>query len=190
MAPRGNHRGRRHLGLLCRLDCSFRAPRRFTTDQGRQFESNLFRLLGLTIGFERSRTTSYHLCANGMIERFHRQFKAAIMCHPDSTCLEAIPAVALGIRATFKPDIQATSAELVYGEPLRLPSEFLAAPTSNNEISDPTDFVARLRRSIAALRPPPASHHRKTAPFVFKDLALSTHTFLDDDTVRRPFQPP
>ncbi|XP_072143121.1 uncharacterized protein [Dermacentor andersoni] len=88
----------------------FEPPRRVTTDQGRQFESHLFRLLGLTIGFERSRTTSYHPCANGMIERFHRQFKSAIMCHPDSTWPEAIPAVTLGLRATFKPDIQATPA--------------------------------------------------------------------------------
>ncbi|KAM7315140.1 uncharacterized protein ISCGN_004923 [Ixodes scapularis] len=95
----------------------FGSPRRVTTDQGRQFESQLFRLLGLTTGFERLRNTSYHPCANGMIERFHRQFKATIMCHPDSTRLEAISAVTLGIRATFKPDIQATPAELVYGNP-------------------------------------------------------------------------
>lgn len=168
----------------------FGVPRRVTTDQGRQFESHLFRLLGLTIGFERLRTTSYHPCANGMIERFHRQFKAAIMCHPDSTWLEAIPAVILGLRATFKPDIHATPAELVYGEPLRLPGEFLAALPSSTMPSDPTDFVARLRRTIATLRPSPAAQHSKPTPFVFKELASCTHAFLRDDTVRRPFQPP
>ncbi|XP_050030113.2 uncharacterized protein [Dermacentor andersoni] len=168
----------------------FGPPHRVTTDQGRQFESHFFRLLGLTIGFERSQTTSYHPCANGMIGRFHGQFKAAIMCHPDSTWPEAIPAVTLGLRATFKPDIQATPAELVYGEPLRLPGEFLAAPPSTTATSDPTDFIARLRRTIAALRPSPAAQHCKTTPFVFKDLATCSHTFLRDDTVRRPLQPP
>ncbi|XP_077546323.1 uncharacterized protein LOC144158974 [Haemaphysalis longicornis] len=168
----------------------FGAPRRVTTDQGRQFESHLFRLLGLTIGFERLRTTSYHPCANGMIERFHRQFKAAIMCHPDSTWLEAIPAVILGLRATFEPDIHATPAELVYGEPFRLPGEFLAALPSSTMPSDPTDFVGRLRRTIATLRPSPAAQHSKPTPFVFKELASCTHAFLRDDTVRRPFQPP
>nr|XP_037280327.1 uncharacterized protein LOC119173628 [Rhipicephalus microplus] len=109
----------------------FSTPRRVTTDQGTLFESELFRLLGLSTGFERSRTTSYHPCANGMIEWFHRQFKAAIMCHPHSTWLEALPAVALGLRATFKSDIQAMPAEFVYGEPLRLPGELLSAPTSD-----------------------------------------------------------
>ncbi|XP_077553167.1 uncharacterized protein LOC144167908 [Haemaphysalis longicornis] len=168
----------------------FGAPRRVTTDQGQQFESHLFRLLGLTIGFERLRTTSYHPCANGMIVRFHRQFKAAIMCHQDSTWLEAIPAVILGLRATFKPDIHATPAELVYGEPLRLPGEFLAALPSSTMPSDPTDFVARFRRTIATLRPSPAAQHSKPTPFVFKELASCRHAFLRDDTVRRPFQPP
>ncbi|XP_077541265.1 uncharacterized protein LOC144153505 [Haemaphysalis longicornis] len=125
-----------------------------------------------------------------MIERFHRQFKAAIMCHPDSTWLEAIPDVILGLRATFKPDIHATPAELVYAEPLRLPGEFLAALASSTMPSDPTDFVARFRRTIATLRPSPAAQRSKPTPFVFKELASCTHAFLRDDTVRRPFQPP
>ncbi|XP_037574434.1 uncharacterized protein LOC119456680 [Dermacentor silvarum] len=125
-----------------------------------------------------------------MIERFHRQFKAAIMRHPSSTWLEAIPAVILGLRGTFKPDIHATPAELVYGEPLRLPGELLAALSSSTTTSDPTDFVARLRCTIASLRPSPAAHHCKPTPFVFKELASCTHAFLRDDTVRRPFQPP
>ncbi|XP_050038417.1 uncharacterized protein [Dermacentor andersoni] len=112
------------------------------------------------------------------------------MCHPDSTWPEAIPAATLGLRATFKPEIQATPAELVYGEPLRLPGEFRAAPLSTTAMSDPTDSIARLRRTIAALRPSPAAHHCKAAPFVFKDLATCSHTFLRDDIVRRPLQPP
>ncbi|XP_037577092.1 uncharacterized protein LOC119459361 [Dermacentor silvarum] len=112
------------------------------------------------------------------------------MCHPDSTWLEAIPAVILGLRATFKLDIHVTPAELVYGEPLRLPGEFLAALPSSTTTSVPTDFVARLRRTIAALHPSPAAHNCKPTPFVFKELASCTHTFLRDDTVRRPFQPP
>ncbi|XP_037515542.2 uncharacterized protein LOC119391973 [Rhipicephalus sanguineus] len=168
----------------------FGTPHRVTTDQGRQFESQLFRLLGLSTGFERSQTTSYHPCANGMIERFHRQLKAAITCHPNSTWLEALLAVALRLRATLKPDIQTTPAELVYGEPPRLPGKLLSAATSDITSSDATDFVARLRRTMASLRPPPAARHTKQTPFVFKDLSTCSHAFLRDDSVRAPFQPP
>nr|XP_037273167.1 uncharacterized protein LOC119165077 [Rhipicephalus microplus] len=107
-----------------------------------------------------------------------------------STWLEALPAVTLGLRATFKPDIQATPAELVYGELLRLPGELLSAPTSDVTSSDLADFVARLRRTMGALRPSPAARHTKPTSFVFKHLATCSHAFHRDDTVRTPFQPP
>nr|XP_037284991.1 uncharacterized protein LOC119177909 [Rhipicephalus microplus] len=89
-----------------------------------------------------------------------------------------------------KPDIQTTPAEFVYREPLRLPGALLSAPTSDVTSSDPADFVARLRRTMGALRPSPVAHHTKPTPFVFKDLATCSHAFLRDDTVRAPFQPP
>ncbi|XP_077553578.1 uncharacterized protein LOC144168479 [Haemaphysalis longicornis] len=169
----------------------FGAPRRVTTDQGRQFESHLFRLLGLTIGFERLRTTSYHPCANGMIERFHRQFKAAIMCHPDSTWLEAIPAVILGLRAppssrtsTLHQQSSSTgnhSVSQVNFSQLCHPALCRQTPPTSSPGSDaPSPPYAR------HLQPNTASLHL----FVFKELASCTHAFLRDDTVRRPFQPP
>ncbi|XP_075732829.1 uncharacterized protein LOC142775352 [Rhipicephalus microplus] len=112
------------------------------------------------------------------------------MCHPKSTSFEAIPAVILCLRFNFKPDILATPAEVIYRERLRFPAEFLAALPSSTTTSDPTDFLAWLRHTIAALRSVLAAHHSKRTPFVFKERAPSTHVFLRDDTVRRLFQPP
>ncbi|XP_029171594.1 uncharacterized protein K02A2.6-like [Nylanderia fulva] len=60
--------------------CRFGAPVRITTDQGRQFESHLFRRLSELTGVQQLKTTVYHPQANGMVERFHRQLKAAIKC--------------------------------------------------------------------------------------------------------------
>jgi hypothetical protein len=54
------------------------------------------------------------------------------MCHVDQHWTEALPLVLLGIRTTFKADLQASSAELVYGEPLRIPGEFLTQTTLLN----------------------------------------------------------
>lgn len=166
----------------------FGSPHRITTDRGRQFEAVLFRELGRLIGFKQSTTTAYHPCANGMIERPHRQLKAALMCHPGSSWTEALPLVLLGIRTAWKDDLQSSSAELVYGEPLRLPGEFLApAP----EIpSDSSDFVVRLRRIMTALRPQPASRHANPRVFVFKDLQEASQVMIRDDSVRGALQPP
>jgi len=167
----------------------FGSPTRITTDQGRQFESELFRALGQTIGSQRHRTTSYHPCANGLVERFHRHLKSAIMCHPGMNWLEALPLVLLGIRASFKEDLKTSSSELVYGEPLRLPGELITS-NNNNTMTDPSEFVTSLRLQMAKLRPVPASCHSKPSEFVFKDLDKCTHVFLRDDTVRKALQPP
>lgn len=160
-----------------------------STDQGRQFESELYNNLGKLLGSKRRRTTAYHPAANGMIERLHRQLKAAIMCHPDSTWLEALPMVLLGIRTALKEDLKASSAELLYGEPLRLPGEMLTPPPANTP-RDPVEFINRLREHMARLRPTPASRHGNPNTFVFKDLATCTHVFLRDDTVRGALKPP
>jgi transposase InsO family protein len=77
-------------------------------------------------GIQLSRTTAYHPAANGLVERFHRTLKAAIMCHADQHWTEALPLVFLETRTTFKEDLQASVAELVYGEPLRIPGQLLA----------------------------------------------------------------
>lgn len=166
----------------------FGVPEIVTTDQGRQFEADLFRRLMQHCGTKRIRTTSYHPCANGMVERLHRQLKAALMCHAETWSM-ALPLVLLGMRSALKEDLKTTSAELVYGEPLRLPGELLHRPVQDR-YEDVTDFVTQLRGRINNLRPVPASRHTQSATFVFADLATCTHVFLRDDTVRRPLQTP
>jgi transposase InsO family protein len=60
------------------------------TDQGRQFESQLFQSLAKMCGIQLSRTTAHHPTANGLVEHFHT-LKAAIMCHADQQWTEAFP---------------------------------------------------------------------------------------------------
>ncbi|XP_052128576.1 uncharacterized protein LOC127750579 [Frankliniella occidentalis] len=168
----------------------FGAPTCITTDQGREFESALFRALGEVCGSERHRTCSYHPCANGMVERLHRQLKSALMCHEGTSWIAALPLVLLGIRSAFRPDLNASSAELVYGQPLRLPGEMIAPSNSPERYEDVSDLVVRLRRKMAELRPVPGSSHAKPHQFVFQDLDSCSHVFLRDDAVRKRLQQP
>uniref|UniRef100_A0A5S6QC46 RNA-directed DNA polymerase n=1 Tax=Trichuris muris TaxID=70415 RepID=A0A5S6QC46_TRIMR len=168
----------------------FGSPARITTDQGRQFEADLFRRLAILCGMHRSRTTSWHPCSNGMVERFHRQLKAALMCHPGSSWLQSLPLVLLGIRSAYREHLKSSAAELVYGEPLRLPGDFLGPTNHGNRSEDPTDLVVRLRQQLSRLRPVPASRHSVPATFVFKDLNTCSHVFLREGTTHTSLQPP
>ena len=93
----------------------FGAPSTITTDRGRQFESHLFRALTDLLGTTRIRTTSYHPASNGLVERLHRQLKAAIKTRNNLRWTEVLPLVLLGIRTAIKADLGCSTAELVYG---------------------------------------------------------------------------
>ncbi|XP_063530698.1 uncharacterized protein LOC134741736 [Cydia strobilella] len=171
-------------GWIARFGC----PVSIVTDRGRQFESALFKKLSELAGFVHKRTTAYHPACNGIVERLHRQLKAAITCHAGSTWVESLPLVLLGVRNAFKEDLQASSAELVYGQPLRMPGEFFNPGA--DPFPDVTDYLSRLRTFTKNLRPTPASRHvsqRRT--FIFNDLATSSHVFLRDDTLFKSLKP-
>ena len=123
-----------------------------------------------------------------MVERLHRQLKAAIKCRNSDRWTEELPLVLLGIRCAHKEDLNATSAELVYGQSLRLPGEFFAS--TPNDIIDASDFASQLRSTMRSLRPMPVQRHGERHTFVFKDLSTCSHVFRRHDAVRKPLQSP
>ena len=86
------------------------SPETLTTDQGSQFETRLFTALLQLTGSHRIRTTAYHPSSNGMIERRHRSFKAAIMFHADVDWSRSLPTVLLRLRSHVL-DTGASTAE-------------------------------------------------------------------------------
>ncbi|XP_041985947.1 uncharacterized protein LOC121738131 [Aricia agestis] len=122
-----------------------------------------------------------------MVERFHRQLKAAIVCHANDRWTESLPWVLLGIRTAFKEDLQCSSAELVYGEPLRLPGEFF--DPADGGTTDTSEFSARLKQIARRLQPTAASRHSSPKVFIYKELATADHVFLREDAARGSLQP-
>ncbi|KMQ86424.1 gag-pol protein [Lasius niger] len=94
----------------------------------------------------------------------------------------------MGIRAAHKEDINSTAAELVFGEPIRLPGQFLQEQERMPQ-GDTSDFVEQLHKTMQELRPR-LKRHGQPATFIFKDMNTTTHVFLRHDAPTGTLQPP
>lgn len=168
----------------------FGCPKVVTSDQGAQFESRLFLALCSLTGCERIRTTAYHPAANGLVERWHRTLKAAIMCHTRANWSQVLSTVLLGLRCHLRDDTDASPAEFLYGTSLRLPGEFFL---HDDFTPDPQFFVEDFREHMRTVKPIPVVHKHKHNPFVFKDLFTCSHVFMRNmarKSLERPYSGP
>ncbi|XP_061879645.1 uncharacterized protein LOC133631461 [Entelurus aequoreus] len=159
----------------------FGTPSDITSDRGSQFVSELWSALAQSLGVQVHRTTAYHPQANGLCERFHRSLKAALRAAlVDSNWIDRLPWVMLGLRSAPKEDLAAAPAELVFGQPLRVPGEFLP------EGCTPRPFPFLSRGSLA----PGPIHHCFPKSFVPSELKSARFVFVRHDAHRSPLQPP
>lgn len=167
--------------LLSHWIARFGVPSTITTDKGRQFESAVFTELMTIIGADHFKTTAYHPQSNGIIERWHRTFKASILCHDTTRWTHHLPSILLGLRVAYKPDINASPAELVYGDTLKIPGEFF---TNSKPANIDSETVNQFRNAMRTLRPTNTAHHATPKTFESKALQTTTHVFVRNDSIR------
>ncbi len=168
----------------------FGAPGRLTTDQGRQFESQLFGRLAQLLGTHKIRTTPYHPQANGRIERWHRALKAAIMAYKTDRWTQILPFILLGLRSAINSDCGVSPAQLTYGKELRLPGEFFASDVSEKrEIEDAPDFVRRLGEAMRKFADQ-TRWHGASPVYIPATLKSCSHVFVRVELQRKSLQPP
>lgn len=171
-------------GWITRFGC----PIRITTDQGRQFESATFGALSKFLGVHKIRTTPYHPQANGMVERFHRTLKAALMArNANVNWVKEIPSVLFGLRNCFRDDTGYSSAELVYGTSMKLPGEFFEQPSTNTTYEE---FMRSIQESIAKMTSVPKRQCHRQSIFVHPELNECSHVFVRCDRLQKSLCPP
>lgn len=162
----------------------FGCPSLLTSDQGRQFESDLANCLYNYLGIKRIRTTSYHPQSNGLIENFHRTLKASLTALLDNVhWSKHLPIILLYLRLSVSSNTEFSPADALYGQPLRLPGDFfMPGPNKSRH-----ETIQHIENAVNAIRNLRAHSSKKT--YIAKQLSDCTHVFLHDDMVRPPLTP-
>jgi cleavage and polyadenylation specificity factor subunit 1 len=174
----------------------FGVPADLVTDRGRQFTSALWSHLMALLGTTHELTTSYHPQSNGQIERFHRTLKAALMsrCEHNLRWMDDLPLVMLGLRAAYKEDLGCSVAEVVFGEPLRLPGACLGPPlaSASSAASEVEDYVSDLAQAVSQRSYCAPTWHGNDNSDGHRDPKLDTcsHVYVRVDAVKAPLQRP
>ncbi|XP_029638849.1 uncharacterized protein LOC115213981 [Octopus sinensis] len=149
---------------------------RITSDRGRQFEAPFFREFSRLLGVQRIHTTSYQSASNKMVERLHRQLKAALRATPNpQRWIEFLPIVLLDCWSAVKADLGYSSAEYLYGTTLALPGQMLVPIDSPHP--DPASYITRLRSYFSDL-PPMAPRDQSISSVVPADISTWTHVLF------------
>ena len=91
------------------------------------------------------------------------------------------------MRTSIREDSACSSADLLYGSPLRLPGDCFS-PSAPVPLA--SDFAQQLRAVIGASSPMPVVHHGLPPSRVDPALMSSSHVFLRVDAVRKPLVQP
>ncbi|KAK3084611.1 hypothetical protein FSP39_016239 [Pinctada imbricata] len=108
----------------------FGYPFEIFTDQGRNFESDLFKNLCAQLQIHKARTTPYRPSGNGQVERYNRTLMDAIRCYindrPEDWDLYLGP-VAGALRSSVNRQTGFTANKLMLGREVNVPASILMA---------------------------------------------------------------
>ena len=109
--------------------CRFGAPYAIHSDQGRNFESQLFAELCTLLGIHKTRTTPYHPQSDGFVERFNRTLRMLLTTHldklPEDTWDEHLPMLMLAYRSSVQETTGSTPFGLMFGREVQLPVDLM-----------------------------------------------------------------
>lgn len=170
--------------LLSHWIARFGVPDDITSDRGSTFTSHIWTSLAQLLGSTVHHTTSYNPESNGMVERFHRTLKAALMSRcTSSEWSTQLPWVLLGLRSCPRESSEVSAAEMVYGDPLQVPADFFTP-------SLPEGDLQALRQTVHKFGPCKQTYKDTRTRYVPQDLNTASHVFIRIDSHRTPLSPP
>lgn len=127
----------------------FGFPFNIFTDQGRNFESRLFKSICDILQIHKSCTTPYRPSSNGQVERFNRTLMDAVRCFVDKSQNNwDEPQLASAIRSSVNRHTGFTPNKLMLGREVNVPTDLVFRSPEPAKVVDHEDYVTRLQESI------------------------------------------
>jgi hypothetical protein len=126
----------------------FGCPFEIFTDQGRNFESQLFRALCDSLQIHKARTTAFRPSGNGQVERFNATIMNAVRCFTGSSQNrwdEFLPQIAGAIRSSVNRATGFTPNFLMLGREVTTPATLMySVPGNGGDSGEVRDYVSDL----------------------------------------------
>ena len=106
----------------------FGVPSQIHSDQGAQFESNLFKSLCKLIGIDKTRTTPYHPQSDGLVERFNRTLEdmlSKVVDENHKNWDDCLPIPMMTYRSTIHESTGESPVKMVLGRDIQMPIDFM-----------------------------------------------------------------
>ena len=96
--------------------------------------------------------SAYKPSTKGLVERVHRQLEDSLrMCQDSHNWYHNLSLTLLTSRNLVKQDLGCSANEMLFGQQLRLPSEF--QPVMQTAPNNPLHFVSKLQEHFSSLEP-------------------------------------
>ena len=170
-------------GFISRFGC----PLEIHTDQGKNFDGKLFLSVCELLQIAKTRTTPYHPCSNGQVERYNRTLLQLIRCFLKGNQQDwdqYLQQLAGAIRSTVNRQTGFTPNLMMLGREVMLPVHLLIGEIETQGLA-PAEYVKRLRsvlRNVHTLARDKleSSQCRQKCDY---DLRLKTNTYEPGDIV-------
>ncbi len=175
--------------FLARIVSYFGCPLEIFTDQGSNFQSNLFSAFCELLEITRTRTTPYRPCGNGQVERYNRVVLQMVRCYIEGKVKQwdrDLYLLAMALRSTEHRQTGFTPNRLMLGREVLQPVDLLLGLTETQlQRYEPYQWVQHLAKEASrahhiARENLDASQLRQKRDY---DLRLLEHTYEVGDLV-------
>ncbi|VDI59554.1 Hypothetical predicted protein [Mytilus galloprovincialis] len=131
----------------------FGAPLQLHSDQGRNFQADIFQRMCNLLGIHKTRTTSFRPQSNGGVERFNRTLASMLSMYckqKQDQWDQYLQQVMMAYRSSVHASTSKTPNSMLFGREVTLPLQAVI-PQPDTEIQEnrsPDDYVAHLQNKL------------------------------------------